>query len=60
MWGEIPSSERKPSNGWPHADKLTHSSNAKGRGGSFQMMMDKEGLKNKTKKKENKKNDQSN
>lgn len=59
LWGDIPSTERKPSDGHAHADKLTMSSNSKGGGGGGAMpsgpggpmMMDKEGIKKKKGKK---------
>ena len=58
LWGNIPSTQRKPSDGWPHADKLSMSSNKGGSsggggampmGGGGPMMMDKEGIKPKKK-----------
>lgn len=61
LWGNIPSMQRKPSDGWPHADKLTMSSNKGGGGGGGMptggapagsgrpMMMDKDGIKKKKK-----------
>jgi len=56
LWGNIPSIQRKPSDGWPNASQLSMSSNSKG-GGSApmgaadgRMMMSKDGLKKKKKK----------
>jgi len=57
LWGNIPSTERKPSDGCPNASQLSMSSNSKGGGtapmGGSRMMMSKDDLK----KKKNKKND---
>ena len=48
LWGEIPSDEKRPSDGHKNSDKLSMSSNRKGGAGAPPMMMDKKG---KTKKK---------
>lgn len=37
LWGQIPSAERKPSDGYPNAQKMTMSSNSKGGGGAAPM-----------------------
>ena len=50
MWGNIPSTDKKPSDGWPNASKLSMSSNSKGGGGRMMMAKDDEPKKKKAKK----------